>query len=113
VLRELAEGLGTLGRIGGEEFAVVLPGLELPSTIDWLNGAQRELELRPFALAQEIIPMGFSAGVVVAHGGDRISTDLFHHADQLLYRAKAAGRHRIAFPGWVDRRQPGDPPALG
>lgn len=105
VLQEVIGDRGPLGRIGGEEFAAVLPGIELQAAVKLLNDAQRALELRPFILGKEAIPMGFSGGVVVAHDDDRRPADLHHRVDHLLYQAKAAGRHCIAYPGWVDRRQ--------
>jgi diguanylate cyclase (GGDEF)-like protein len=104
-LQEAFDGCAALGRIGGEEFAVLLSGRGQDEAISWLESAQRLLEQKPFTLGQHVIPMGFSAGVVVAGHEDRQPGDLLHRADHWLYEAKGAGRHRVAFPGWIDRRQ--------
>lgn len=105
VLREHAGDLAAIGRVGGEEFGAVLPGMNQEAALEWLHSALAVLDARPFILGQDEIPMGFSAGLVVARGDDRRPTDLLHRADHWLYEAKAAGRHCIAFPGWIDRRQ--------
>lgn len=104
LLQGQIEGRGALGRIGGEEFAALLPGMRHDEAIAWLQQAQRHLDANPFQLGHKTIPMGFSAGVVVARSDDRSPTDLLHHADHWLYEAKAAGRNCVAYPGWVERR---------
>ncbi|MCM2315797.1 MAG: GGDEF domain-containing protein, partial [Thermoanaerobaculia bacterium] len=105
VLEEAADACQALGRVGGEEFAVLFSGRGSGEAVAWLENAQRSLEEKPFVLGRQVIPVGFSAGVVAAGGEDRQPGDLLHRADHWLYEAKAAGRHCIAYPGWVDRRQ--------
>lgn len=72
-----------LARIGGEEFALLLPGCSAAE-------AGRLVErIRP------ITPLGqtFSAGIAVRVGGET-STALFSRADAALYQAKLLGRNR-------------------
>lgn len=79
------------GRIGGEEFAVLLPGLELePATAvaERLLGAVRGS--RPFA-DQPDITYTVSIGVTMLVPTDCASSAL-SRADRALYEAKAAGR---------------------
>ena len=82
----LLDGQGRVGRLGGEEFALVWPG----------NGPGPEL-LRA-ALSEEAsratgVTTTASMGVIRHRGGESLEAAL-HRADQALYAAKAAGRDR-------------------
>lgn len=104
-MQEASGGCEALGRIGGEEFAVVFKDCSRPDAIGWLETLQNSLDDKPFVLGQELIPIGFSAGIVMANGEDRKPGDLLHRADYWLYEAKSAGRHYVAYPGRVERRK--------
>ncbi|GIX38216.1 MAG: GGDEF domain-containing protein [Silanimonas sp.] len=93
-----------LGRIGGEEFAVLFEGLALPPAAALLREWQTQFHARPFELADQAIGVAFSAGVVAMADEDASTTDLLRRADHWLYEAKHAGRGRVAYPGWIDRR---------
>lgn len=106
VLAEVAQRLRTalpadalLGRVGGEEFAVLLPGH--PPAQARLLAEQLRLRINeaPFALQDGLPPLAVSISLGVATLGEdddpHIDT-LLHRADQALYRAKAAGRNRVA-----------------
>ena len=93
-----------MARIGGEEFAVAMRDCEMSHAVRWLERVRRRFREEPFRLGSETITVAFSAGVAGAGVEDRHPTDLLRHADLWLYAAKDAGRDRIAFPGWVDRR---------
>jgi diguanylate cyclase len=75
-------------RIGGEEFAVILPQTTTQRACRVLRRVQRELRIRP--PHRGIPPVTFSAGL--AAGSD---LDPFETADQRLYQAKRAGRDRV------------------
>lgn len=85
-----------VGRIGGEEFLLVLANTEC-------QGAQRVLrELRsalfdaPLLVQTESLRIGFSAGVAQAEIGEKPDA-LCLRADQALYCAKNAGRNQDCF----------------
>jgi len=105
LLRNASDAGEVPGRIGGEEFAIVLPGKTQDEAIAWLTTLLESFDRNPFNLGQQAIAIGFSAGVVVAGSEDRQPGDLLHRVDHWLYEAKAAGRHCIAFPGWIERRR--------
>ena len=103
VLRQISARVRTeirssdaVGRYGGEEFLMVLP-----------NGSESEV----FTLAERIraricetpveymgmqIPVAVSIGVTVATDGSQSIDRLIQAADKALYRAKHAGRNRVA-----------------
>jgi diguanylate cyclase (GGDEF)-like protein len=79
-----------VARVGGEEFAVLLPASELD------DGAA-VVERARAAVATIALTHGgvtCSAGVAWTRGGHAQMADLFAEADHALYRAKALGRGR-------------------
>lgn len=78
-------------RIGGEEFALLLPGVEA------IEGLQHAQLLRS-ALADEPVDglaVTASFGVSVAAGDTLGFADLYRRADQALYDAKRQGRNHV------------------
>lgn len=102
VLKEVARRLKTdlrpydvVGRYGGEEFLLILPGCNL------INGAKRAEEIRKLVCAHPIkTPFGtssatISVGVTVGCDDKRSVCDLLREADVSLYAAKKNGRNRV------------------
>jgi diguanylate cyclase (GGDEF)-like protein len=102
-------------RIGGEEFLVLLPGVELSEAVRIAERARDAVaDARPGGLDLTI-----SAGVAAGSGGDISYEKLFRAADGALLDAKRAGRDRVAVAGgapeltFLDARQlAGDPSAV-
>ncbi len=86
----------TIGRYGGEEFLIVLPGCDESDTLqicERLRGAIADAPLRHNGAE---ISITISAGAVIHdHAAPADSQALLQAADQALYRAKHAGRNRI------------------
>lgn len=99
VATSLAESCGgqLVGRWGGEEFLVIVQGMEPGRTAELLDGARRDLGQRAFKLRDTDEPMGaitFSAGLALVSEGAEWSRAL-NDADAALYRAKAQGRNLV------------------
>ena len=94
--RELRNG-DTLARVGGEEFAVVLFGVDLGDAVAFSARIGRELQARG---SGDVPPLSASAGVAALSDADRSPAALLLVADRALYAAKAAGRRRVAV--WED-----------
>jgi diguanylate cyclase (GGDEF)-like protein len=92
VLTRSAGPRDLVARLGGEEFAVALPGSGLPGARDY---AQRVVE----ALRREDVPgdrrLTVSAGVA-SRSGTVVGQELLRDADSALYAAKRDGRDRAA-----------------
>jgi diguanylate cyclase (GGDEF)-like protein len=101
VLREVGRRLNAavrqvdwVGRYGGEEFLLVLPGthLELASMI--ADRARQSVAATPIHTQEATICMTVSMGVTEAQTGDSVET-LIHRADDALYQAKHSGRNCV------------------
>lgn len=85
-----------LGRLGGEEFAVLLPETDQPSAIDAAERLRDTLNHARIPLA-EGLPVTFSVSIGVASMSspdDNIDV-LLNMADKALYQAKDEGRNRV------------------
>jgi diguanylate cyclase (GGDEF)-like protein len=91
-------GMDTAARIGGEEFAIILPECE-PE--DAIHAATRIHSMfNPFALPieQTILQLTTSAGLVWTNPNvPSSSIALVSKADQEMYRAKRSGRGRLCY----------------
>lgn len=82
-----------LGRVGGEEFAVLLPDV---TTVEAQQIAKRictAVRAQRMELAQEtVLQVTVSIGVAMAGNTPQTLSELLQRADMALYQAKAAGR---------------------
>jgi len=89
--REMLRGRDVAGRIGGDEFALLLP----ETTVDEAMAVARRVVNRLDGLqrGRPGVPLSLSFGVVLVREGENIA-DALHRADQALYEAKRQGRSR-------------------
>lgn len=84
-----------LGRVGGEEFLVVLPRTGLARGAEVGERLRGVIAALPLADVAAGLTVTISVGVA-ALGGDSASLkDILRRADQALYRAKQGGRNRV------------------
>ena len=85
-----------IGRYGGEEFLIVLPGCDETGAFHFCERMRDHIANAPIAHQGEEISLTVSVGAVVHEGDDPAdSQTLLQAADQALYRAKNAGRNRV------------------
>jgi diguanylate cyclase (GGDEF)-like protein len=82
-------------RMGGEEFAVLLPGYDMNSAALIAERLRATVECLRLSEDDEIASITISIGVGVWHEGERGWTDMLRRADVALYRAKREGRNRV------------------
>jgi len=102
VLREIVHRMlsvlrayDTLGRYGGEEFMIVLPGCDSTTAVAIASRIRESVAVSPFQISGNSIGVTISLGVAVTRGQKIAAEVLVELADQALYRAKAAGRNRV------------------
>jgi diguanylate cyclase (GGDEF)-like protein/PAS domain S-box-containing protein len=84
-----------VARVGGEEFAVLLPSSTLEGAAAVAERLRRLVAAQPVCFDGASIALTVSAGVA-ASDGEQIDLDtLMKRADEALYAAKAGGRNRI------------------
>lgn len=84
-----------LGRLGGEEFAILLPDTEITGAVDFSERLRRSIAKQPAQTRAGVIPMTMSIGVTPFAGCDQTIDTILARADRALYRAKANGRNRV------------------
>lgn len=114
VLREIADVIKTtcrdvdlVGRYGGEEFCVVLPGMSAENVALAGERLVRAIRQHRFSIQS---PVSVSVGLAVLAAGDsdRSWSNFIKRADEQLYRAKELGRDRFS----VAPRHAGQRPAV-
>ena len=96
-LREVIGELGQVGRLGGDEFEVVLPTTSSQDDLSRLAQGIIDSLSRPYTINGTVVSIGASVGIVTSDYDDRTSDDLMRDADLALYAAKAAGKGCFRF----------------
>jgi diguanylate cyclase (GGDEF)-like protein len=93
VRQTLGEGM-VAGRIGGEEFAVLMTGTDTGLAMVHAERIRLKLARACGGFVPGSLQPSVSIGLCMARSGASLH-DLFREADQALYQAKSAGRNRI------------------
>jgi diguanylate cyclase (GGDEF)-like protein/PAS domain S-box-containing protein len=96
-LSEVVGGLGQVGRLGGDEFEIVLPTTSSNAELSQLAQAIIDSLSRPYFINGTNVSIGASVGIVTSDYDDRTPDDLMRDADLALYAAKAAGKGTFRF----------------
>lgn len=96
LLREGARPTDVLGRIGGEEFALLFPGVGLEETRIRVARLQDAISGADFSLPAPLPQIAASFGVSACRPSEPFEAT-FDRADAALYRAKEEGRNRAVF----------------
>jgi two-component system, cell cycle response regulator len=102
VLKEIARRLKSdlrpydvVGRYGGEEFLVILPGCDLSNGLRRAEQIRTRVATDPIQTPSGPVSATISMGVTVtAFSPDLTGADILHQADLALYKAKNNGRNR-------------------
>ncbi len=103
VLQKLSEMLkhslrevDVLGRIGGEEFAILLPESKLENAVEVAERLREQVENAKL-IEDKGEPLRFtvSIGVALLDGKNKTLDSLFSSADEALYKAKNSGRNCV------------------
>jgi diguanylate cyclase (GGDEF)-like protein len=90
-------GSDVLGRVGGDEFVLVMPHTTLDGAAALLERVRQRVEAwRLRAPDERILGVTVTAGVASAAGAGEDLDEVLRRADTALYRGKHAGRNRVA-----------------
>ena len=90
----------SIGRYGGEEFLIVLPGCDEACTFGQAERLRRQLRSEEMRIAEEPYTLTASFGATSLPPGCKVPGDmLIRTADEALYRAKREGRDRVVYMG--------------
>jgi len=82
-------------RIGGEEFALILPGADLVDAMEIADGLRSLIQASPMNLDGRRLTMTASFGVATLSNKDSCMADVVVRADRALYKSKREGRNRV------------------
>lgn len=97
LLNSETKGRDGVARIGGEEFAIILPETAYSLALNLTNKIREKIAGHPLSVKgdqQDPIKMTISAGVAMYQFGEPID-ELFDRADKSLYKAKQTGRNKV------------------
>lgn len=98
ILGATADERAVVGRLGGEEFAVFIPGANLATARLYAEGVRAGFSGLPIAGLGPDLRLSASFGVTQLRAGDSLS-DLLRRGDAALYEAKKSGRDRVCVWG--------------
>ena len=90
-----------LARIGGEEFAAILPGTTSDEALEIAERMRQDVAVLPVSVTVGDISVTLSIGGTTAIGDEREFDEMLERADRALYVAKDLGRNRVQFSGQV------------
>jgi diguanylate cyclase (GGDEF)-like protein len=95
VMRRNCRSSDLVARIGGEEFALILPGMNREDAARFCESLRAAVATHDWREIDAALAITVSVGVAQWDGTSEID-ELVHHADTQLYRAKRAGRNQVA-----------------
>ncbi|HEX6251715.1 MAG TPA: diguanylate cyclase [Gemmatimonadaceae bacterium] len=96
LLRDHAREIDRVGRYGGEEFVILLPGTVMDEGVTFAERLRHAVESHTFRFGGGTVRRTMSCGVAVwPHTDLRREDDLLRAADDALYAAKELGRNRV------------------
>ena len=108
---ECFRSIDCVGRMGGEEFAVLLPGATLPQAATVAQRFAQRLAATLVVHGEQTIHLSATLGVAERLPEERTLDAMLQRADQALYAGKNAGRNcvMLALPEGTAQRHAPEP----
>lgn len=111
LLQTHVRSVDRVGRFGGEEFIVLLPGVGLAQAAQVAEALRSHLAAQQMPREGEPLALSASFGVAEWKGPSEEPSRLLMRADEALYRAKRAGRNQVQAANDATQPEPGNPVA--
>jgi diguanylate cyclase (GGDEF)-like protein len=95
LMRDSQRKIDTLGRVGGEEFAVLLPGADMAAALAFAERLRQRIAGTPLQAESGALSVTVSIGIAALDPEDASGDAALVRADKALYCAKRAGRNRV------------------
>ena len=86
----------TFGRLGGDEFLILAEDIQFADDAMHIGKKVIHCIAEPFGIDGHVIQVSTSVGISLYPEHGRALTNLIHHADKAMYRAKQLGRNQLA-----------------
>ena len=96
-LSAIIESEGLVGRLGGDEFEALLPGIDEEGRLASLAEQLIAQVSAPYVIRGHTVSVGASVGISISRPGKTFADALIKEADLALYAAKGAGRGTYRF----------------
>jgi diguanylate cyclase (GGDEF)-like protein/PAS domain S-box-containing protein len=113
VLRQVSElisnrirAVDACGRLGGEEFSILLTGAALPAAVEFAERLRRGIAGSPTLYEGLSLAVTVSIGIAALRAEDAGADAALLRADRALYRAKESGRDRIEVDTGAQQPEP-------
>jgi diguanylate cyclase (GGDEF)-like protein len=100
IMRRVLREVDIIGRIGGEEFAVLLPQTEPEKALQVAERLRETVASTNIAIASDTpLRISVSIGISVPSANSNLIDEILRKADAALYMAKNSGRNRVCVSG--------------
>lgn len=93
--QEVIRNTDLMGRVGGEEFALLLPDTPIKAAYNLAERLRERINKYPYLAGEMLIEITASLGVAELQHADDTFKALLQRADEALYNAKHSGRNRV------------------
>lgn len=93
-----------VSRIGGDEFAILLPDIESHEQLEKIANRVIDTMKKPLEVGGQQIHFGFSIGVAMAPDDAETEAEILKKADEALYAAKQKGSTSYMFSSWFKQQ---------
>lgn len=95
LMREDVRNIDMIGRLGGEEFAILMTDTESIAAGLFAERIRQQLEKTPLPMDEKCLAITVSIGVASMNANDAAADNVLIRADQALYRSKEGGRNQV------------------
>lgn len=96
IIRSEQRKIDVVGRLGGEEFGIILPDTDILEARVFAERLRNSVEVKPLSQQDIMIDITVSIGLASLNEHSKSPDSVLSNADHALYEAKEKGRNRVA-----------------